>query len=144
MSQVASSYVRRHVIRRGMSKTKATVMYGVANVADDQGVTHRYYQHDAAREAGVELRTVKRAFAGLLRPPAGAPGPFLEKLGNGRYRVLGLAEHDGRACGDPECLAEIKSTGSTGHESAEDRKRRKAAARVRAWRARQRRAAETG
>lgn len=139
MSQVASSYVRRHVIRRGMSKTKSTVMYGVANVANDMGETHRYYQHDAATEAGVELRTVKRAFRDLMRPKQGAPGPFLEKLGNGRYRILGLAGHHASICGDPECLAELRAVpGEYPGESRADKKRRQAAARARAFRARQR------
>jgi hypothetical protein len=121
-----------------MNRTKTTVMFQVANVADDMGVTHRYYQRDAAIEAGVELRTVKRAFSGLLRPDSGAPGPFLEKLGNGRYRIIGLAGHHASTCGDPECLAELRAVPDYGGESKSDKKRRQEAARARAYRARQR------
>lgn len=139
MSQVASSYVRRHVIRHPMNRTKTTIMFQVANVADDQGVTHRYYQRDAALEVGVELRTVKRAFSGLLRPPPGAPGPFLEKLGNGRYQILGLAGHHPARCGDPECMAELWACGGKlPGESKDDKRRRQEAARARAYRARRR------
>lgn len=138
MSQVASSYVRRHVQRHPISKTKKLALGAVANAADDQGVTHRFYQHDVAEGLGLQLRTIKRAFSGLLRPPEGSPGPFLEKLGNGRYRLLGLAGHDPRSCGDLECLAELRAVPDFAGETRAEKKRRQGAARARAFRAKQR------
>ena len=127
-----------------MSRMKKTLMFALASAADDKGITTRYYQHDAAAELAVTPRTIRRTFRGLLRPPEGAPGPFLERLGNGRYQILGVATHDPTTCGHVECLAEHQVVPEFAGETRDDRRRRQAAARAREFRARQRRARETG
>ena len=135
MSATATAYVRRHLMRQ-VNRTKGALLSQLADVADDRGRTARYTQRDAAADMGAAPGTVKRAFRVMMRPGAGAPGPFLLKHGNGRYEIVGVAGHDQAACWNDECQDEAGLPPAG--ESPAQRRRRKAAARARAFRARKR------
>src|ERR1700754_3109918 len=129
MSEIVSSYVRRHVLRY-VNPSKKALMLAIASVADDQGLTRAYRQCDAAADMNSALPTVKRAFQGLLKPSDGAPGPFLKKMGKGRYQVEGFSKHDKWTCDNDECRAEAEASRNAGGRLSE-KKRRQAADRAR-------------
>src|SRR5688500_5084561 len=133
VSAIASAYVRRHVIWQ-VNRTKKSLVLQLAEVANDQGRTRAYTQRDAADDMGVSLISVKRAFRAMMRPRPGAPGPFVLKLGNGRYEILGVVDHDRWSCDNEECQAEAVAARDNGGKLSE-KKRQQAAARARAFRA---------
>ena len=134
MSALASAYVRRHVLSQ-VNRTKGLTMMQLADVANDQGRTVAYTQQHAAYDMRAALPTIKRAFQGLMHAAPGSPGPFLLKLGNGRYEVLGVAGHDQRYCDSDECRGELEARRDAGGKISEKR-RQQAAARMRAMRQR--------
>lgn len=140
MNIAPKTYIRRHVLHR-VNQTKGNLMQALADVADDKGVTRNYTQADAAHDLGLALITVKKNFAILLRPPAGAPGPFLEKLSGRRYLILGIASHSPATCDGDECHAEAEARRAAGGKLS-DKKRAQAAARAREFRRRRREAAQ--
>lgn len=128
MSETATEFVRRHRLT-GISRTKGLVLMVVASVADDLGRA-RMTQPMIATDIGCTLVTVKRAMRSLLRPEVGAPA--LMKVPGRMYVVVGVAEHEPARCPHPECQAESQI------DSRATEKRRKAAARARRHRERQR------
>lgn len=140
MSAIATAYVRRHVAWQ-VNRTKSTLMSHFADVADDKGRTVQYTQKDATHDMGCSLITVKRAMAGLMRPPPGAPGPFLKKIPGSGYQILGMDTHDQRTCGVDECLGEAEDRQAAGGKLSE-KKRRQAAARMRKMRRKRREEAQ--
>jgi len=133
VSEVATEFVRRHRLA-GINRTKGLVLMTIASVADDLGRA-RMTQPMIATDLACTLVTVKRAMRSLLRPEAGPP--LLLKVPGRAYLVVGVAEHQPAECPHPECRAE------SAIDARATEKRRKAAARARRHRERQRAARES-
>lgn len=136
LSQAVSEFVQRHVLWQ-VNQTKGNILQAFATVADDTGRTRNYLQRDVVHDVNCSLITVKRCMTVLLRPPLGAPGPFLLRLPGRCYLIVGFREHDPRTCDNEECAGEDEARRRAGGRLSE-RKRRLAAERAREYRRRRR------
>lgn len=135
VSEAATEYVMIHIVRRlYRNRIDQVLVLWLARYAADDGCV-RTTQVEMADGIRTTTRGIRRAIQRLKTPDDGGPA-VVERMTGRRWRIIGVQEHDESRCDELECRAKHRA----GDQS--ERKRAKAAERVRRLRARRKAAQE--